>query len=42
MFEGNYLFGMRNGKGREYYYNGKLKFEGEYLNGEIWDGFRYY
>ena len=25
---------MRNGKGKEYYFNGKLKFEGEYLNGE--------
>ena len=23
-----------NGKGKEYYDNGKLKFEGEYLNGE--------
>ena len=23
-----------NGKGKEYYYDGKLKFEGEYLNGE--------
>ena len=23
-----------NGKGKEYYYNGKLKFEGEYLNGK--------
>ena len=27
--------GKRNGKGKEYYKNGKLKFEGEYLNGEI-------
>ena len=26
--------GHRNGKGKEYYYNGKLKFEGEYLNGK--------
>ena len=24
----------RNGKRKEYYFNGKLKFEGEYLNGE--------
>ena len=24
-----------NGKRKEYYYNGKLKFEGEYINGEI-------
>ena len=35
-----------NGKGKEYYYNGQLKFEGEYLNGKRngkgkeydWDG----
>ena len=26
--------GKRNGKGKEYYYNGRLKFEGEYLNGK--------
>ena len=26
--------GKRNGKGKEYYDNGHLKFEGEYLNGE--------
>ena len=30
-----YLNGKRwNGKGIEYYYNGELKFEGEYKNGE--------
>ena len=35
IFEGEYLNGKRNGKGKEYYFsNGKLKFEGEYLNGE--------
>ena len=35
IFEGEYLNGKRNGKGKEYYYfDGKLKFEGEYLNGE--------
>ena len=33
MFEGEYLNGKRNGKGKEYDYNGKLEFEGEYLNG---------
>ena len=32
-FEGEYLYGQRNGKGKEYSYNGKLIFEGEYLNG---------
>ena len=30
-FEGEYLNGKRNGKGKEYDYEGKLKFEGEYL-----------
>ena len=33
-FEGEYLNGKRNGKGKEYNYNGKLSFEGEYLNGK--------
>ena len=33
-FEGEYLNGIRNGKGKEYYNNGELKFEGEYLNGK--------
>ena len=32
-FEGEYLEGKRNGKGKEYYDN-TLIFEGEYLNGE--------
>jgi len=34
MFEGEYLEGKENGKGKEYYSNGVLKFEGEYINGE--------
>ena len=35
IFEGVYLNGERNGKGKEYYYyDGELKFEGEYLNGK--------
>ena len=34
IFEGEYLNGKRNGKGKEYNYFGKLEFEGEYLNGE--------
>ena len=29
-----YLNGEKNGKAKEYYDNNKLKFEGEYLNGE--------
>ena len=34
-FEGEYLNGKRNGKGKEYDYDyGKIEFEGEYLNGE--------
>ena len=34
-FEGEYLNGKRNGKGKEYNnFGGKLIFEGEYLNGE--------
>jgi antitoxin component YwqK of YwqJK toxin-antitoxin module len=27
-------YGERNGKGKEYYKDGTLKFEGEYLNGK--------
>ena len=30
--------GKRSGKGKEYYYNSKLKFEGEYLSGKMWNG----
>ena len=33
IFEGEYINGLPNGKGKEYYVNGNLKFEGEYLNG---------
>ena len=33
-FEGEYLFGKRNGKGKEYDINGKLIYEGEYINGK--------
>ena len=32
VFEGKYLNGKRNGKGKEYYFDGRLRFEGEYLN----------
>ena len=32
-FEGEYLNGKRNGKGKEYNFCGSLLFEGEYLNG---------
>ena len=30
--------GSRNGKGKEYCYNGNFIFEGEYLNGKRWIG----
>ena len=33
IFEGGYLNGKRNGKGKEYDFDGKLIFEGEYLKG---------
>ena len=34
IFEGEYLNGKKNGKGKEYYfYDGNLIYEGEYLNG---------
>ena len=33
-FEGEYLNGKRNGKGKEYHNNENLMFEGEYFNGE--------
>ena len=29
---------VKNGKGKEYDYDGKLEFEGEYLNGKKWNG----
>ena len=34
IFEGEYLKGKRNGKGKEYNENGDIIFEGEYKNGE--------
>ena len=37
-FEGEYLNGLRNGKGKSYEDNGRLEFEGEYLNGKKWNG----
>ena len=32
-FECEYLNGKKNGKGKEYDYNGNIIFEGQYLNG---------
>ena len=34
LYEGEFLNGQRNGKGKELYSNGKSKFEGECLNGK--------
>jgi len=33
-----YLNGKKNGKGKEYYEEGELFFEGEYINGKRWNG----
>ena len=33
-FEGEYINGERNGKGKEYYFDGNFVFEGEYINGK--------
>ena len=33
--------GKRNGKGREYYYNNNVKFEGDYKNDKKWNGIGY-
>ena len=40
IYEGEFLNGERNGKGKEYegYYFNKLIFEGEYLKGKRWNG----
>ena len=40
IYEGEYLNGLRNGKGKEYfnYITQNLIFEGEYLHGKKWEG----
>ena len=38
IYEGEYLNGKRNGKGKEYDSNGILCFEGEFVNGKRWKG----
>ena len=40
IYEGEYINGIRNGKGKEYS-NGKLLFEGEFLDGNIINGKEY-
>ena len=37
-FEGEYLNGKRNWKGKEYDNNGKVIYKGEYLDGKRWNG----
>ena len=39
--EGEVSGDKRNGKGREYYKNGRLMFEGEFKNGKRWTGRAY-
>ena len=39
MFEGEYLNGKINGKGKEYDYNWIIIFKGKYLNGERYSSF---
>ena len=41
IFEGKYENKKRNGKGKEYYENGKLKFKGEYINNKRNNGILY-
>ena len=38
MFDGEYINDKKDGKGKEYYINEKLIFEGEYLEGKKWNG----
>ena len=37
-YEGEYSIGEKHGKGKEYYDNGNIKFEGEYKYGLRWNG----
>ena len=39
-FDGEFLYGKRNGKGKEYYKD-QIKFEGEYKNGKVLSGIKY-
>ena len=41
-YEGEYLYGQRNGIGKEYDNFGNIYFEGEYLNGKKWNGKQYF
>ena len=39
--EGEYLYGAKHGNFKEYYTNGKIQFEGKYLNNKKWEGIGY-
>ena len=41
IYEGEYLNGEKNGKGKEYYEKSKIKFEGIYKNDKRWNGIGY-
>ena len=41
VYECEFVDGKRNGKGKEYYREGKLKFEGLFVNGLKWEGKEY-
>ena len=41
IFEGEYFYGLRNGKGKEYNKDRNLIFNGEYLYGKRWNGYGY-
>ena len=38
-YEGLFKYGKANGKGKEYDFDGKLLFKGEFLNGIRWNGY---
>jgi len=38
IFEGKYLNGKKQGKGKEYHYKYGLIFDGEFLDGKRWNG----
>ena len=40
-FEGEYLNGKKNGKGKEFNSNGNIAFEGIYKNDKKWEGIGY-
>ena len=41
IYEGEFLIWKKYGKGKEYYDNRQLKFEGEYFHGKKWNGIEY-